>query len=118
MTAAATPLDSPWALVAVLGLGAITILTRGLFYLGGREWPLPAWLHQAFRHAPLAALVAVVVPEVVMHNGQLLCTWADARPYAAAAGVAYYLWRRGILGTIAVGMVVVIGLKLGLGLSG
>ena len=65
--------------------------------------------------APLAALAAVVVPEVVMTQGQLISTWRDARLFAAAAGAAYFWWRRGILGTILSGMAVLLPLRLGLG---
>jgi branched-subunit amino acid transport protein len=45
----------------------------------------------------------------------LISTWQDARLYAAAAGVAAYFWRRGVLTTILVGMAVYLPLRLGLG---
>ena len=103
------------ALVAVLGLTVITIVTRGFFFLTEREVPIPLWLRQGLRYAPLAAMAAVVVPEVVMLHGQLITTWQDARLYAVAAGAAWFWWRRGILGTILVGMAVLLPLRLGLG---
>jgi len=103
------------AVVTILGLGVITLLTRGFFLIPTREVPLPAWLKQGLRYAPLAALVAVVAPEVVMSNGELISTWKDARLYAAVAGSAYYFWRRGILGTILTGTAVMLALRLGLG---
>ena len=102
-------------IVAIVGLALITVLTRGFFFLSEREIPIPHWLRQGLRYAPLAALAAVVVPEVVMTGGQLIGTWQDARLYAAAAGAGYFWWRRGILGTILVGMAVLLPLKLGLG---
>ena len=102
-------------IVAIVGLAVITVLTRGFFFLSEREIPIPHWLRQGLRYAPLAALAAVVVPEVVMTGGQLIGTWQDARLYAAAAGAGYFWWRRGILGTILVGMAVLLPLKLGLG---
>ncbi len=101
--------------IAVLGLTAITVVTRGFFFLTEREIPIPEWLRQGLRYAPLAALVAVVLPEVVMTQGQLIATWRDARLFAAAAGAAYFWWRRGILGTILSGMAVLLPLRLGLG---
>ncbi|MBA4176096.1 MAG: branched-chain amino acid transporter [Leptothrix sp. (in: Bacteria)] len=103
------------AVVAVIGLTVITIVTRGFFFLTEREVPIPAWLRQGLRYAPLAAMAAVVVPEVVMSQGQLVATWQDARLYAVAAGAAWFWWRRGILGTIVVGMAVMLPLRLGLG---
>lgn len=101
--------------IAIVGLTAITLVTRGFFFLTEREIPIPAWLRQGLRYAPLAALAAVVVPEVVMTQGRLIDTLLDARIFAALAGAAYYFWRRGILGTIVVGMAVLLPLRLGLG---
>jgi branched-subunit amino acid transport protein len=101
--------------IAIVGLTAITIVTRGFFFLTEREIPIPAWLRQGLRYAPLAALAAVVVPEIVMTQGRLIATLLDARVFAAIAGAAYYFWRRGILGTILVGMAVLLPLRLGLG---
>jgi branched-subunit amino acid transport protein len=107
---------NPWeAALAIAGLAVITVVTRGFFFLTQREIPFPPWLMQGLRYAPLAALAAVVVPEIVMSQGQLIGTWQDARLYAAAAGGAYFWWRRGILGTILTGMAVLLPLRLGLG---
>ena len=104
-----------WGLLAILGLAALTILSRGFFFLTDRELPIPAWLTQGLRYAPLAALAAVVAPDVVLTQGQLIDTWQDARPYALAAGLATYFWRHNILATILVGMAVLLVLRLGLG---
>jgi branched-subunit amino acid transport protein len=101
--------------IAVFGLAVITLLTRGLFLIPEREVPLPAWLQQGLRYAPLAALVAVVAPEVVLTQGQLITTWMDARLPAAAVATAYFFWRRDILGTILSGTAVLLVLKLGFG---
>jgi len=103
------------AFITIVGLTVITIVTRGFFLISERELVLPDWVKRGLRYAPLAALAAVVVPEVVMSQGQLIGTWQDARLYAAAAGTAYFFWRGGILGTIVSGMVVLIPLKLLLG---
>jgi len=101
--------------IAVLGLALITIITRGFFLFPERELPMPAWLQQGLRYAPLAALVAVVAPEIVLTQGRLIDTWMDARLPAVAAATAYFYWRRDILGTILAGTSVLLVLKLGLG---
>ena len=103
------------AVITIVGLAVLTVLSRGFFFLSQREIPMPAWLQQGLRYAPLAAMAAVVVPEIVTHQGTLITTFKDARLYAAAAGAAWFFWRGGILGTIIVGMAVLLPLKLGLG---
>jgi branched-subunit amino acid transport protein len=104
-----------YAVVAILGLGVITVLTRAFFMIPERELPLPGWLKQGLRYAPLAALAAVVAPEIVMTKGELIDTWKDARLFGAAAATAYYFWRRSILGTILSGTAVLLVLRLGFG---
>ncbi len=109
-------MDTLQGVLAIAGLAALTVITRGFFFLGEREIPIPDWLRQGLRYAPLAALAAVVVPEIVMQQGRLIHTWQDARLYAAlAAAAAWFWWRRGILGTILAGMTVLLPLRLGLG---
>ncbi len=103
------------AVLGILGMAAITMITRSFFMIPDREIPLPQWVRDGLRYAPLAALAAVIVPEIVMTQGELIHTWKDARLYAAAVGTAYFFWKRGILGTIVSGTSVMLGLRLGLG---
>jgi branched-subunit amino acid transport protein len=103
------------ALIAVLGLALITIATRGFFLFPEREVPIPGWLQQGLRYAPLAALMGVIAPEVLLTQGALITTLMDARLPAVAVSTAYYFWRRDILGTILSGTAVLLALKLGLG---
>jgi len=102
-------------LLIIAGLTAITLLTRGFFLFTRREIPFPQWLREGLRYAPLAALAAVVLPELVLREGQLVGTPWDARLFAAAAGAAYFGWRRGMVGTIVVAMVVLLSLRVVLG---
>jgi branched-subunit amino acid transport protein len=107
---------SDWQIaLAIVGMGLITLLTRAFFLIPERELPLPDWVRSGLRYAPLAALAAVIVPEIVMSQGQLIDTWKDARLYATAVGSAYFFWKRGILGTIISGTAVMLALRLGLG---
>ena len=102
-------------MIAILGLALITLFTRSFFLFPERDLPLPGWLQQGLRYAPLAALVAVVAPEIVMTQGRLIGTWMDARLPAVLAATAYYYWRRDILGTIISGTAVMLAFRLGLG---
>lgn len=101
--------------IAMLGLTALTIVTRGFFFLSSREVPIPGWLRQGLRYAPLAAMAAVVVPQIITNDGRLITTLADARIYAALAGGAWFFWRRSIFGTLICGLVVLLALRHGLG---
>jgi len=106
-------------LLTILAMAGVTVLTRSFFFLSEREWELPDWAQRGLQYAPIAALAAVIIPEVVMAQGQLIHTWRDARLYAVAAGVAYFFWKRGagqaVLGTIVAGMAVYLPLHMGLG---
>lgn len=105
----------PWNLLTILALGVVTLVTRGFFFLSDKPWTLPHWAQRGLQYAPIAALSAVVLPEIVMSHGELISTWRDARPYAALVGAAWFFWRGGVLGTIVVGMAVYLPLHLGLG---
>lgn len=104
-----------WTLAVIVGMALISVLTRCFFFILDKPWGLPDWAHRALHYAPVAALSAVVIPEIVMTHGQLIATWQDARLYAAAAGAAWYFWRGGVLGTMLTGMAVYLPLHLGLG---
>ena len=104
-----------WTLWTILALGAVTVVTRGFFFLSNRPWQLPHWAQRGLQYAPIAALAAVVIPEIVADQGQLVQTWQDARLFSAAAGAAWFFWRGGVLGTILCGMAVYLPLRLGLG---
>jgi branched-subunit amino acid transport protein len=98
--------------IAILGLGLITVLTRSFFLIPKNELPMPMWLQQGLRYAPLAALSAVIAPEVLMSQGQFIHSWQDARLPAVLAASGYYFWRKGILGTILSGTAVLLFFRL------
>ena len=104
-----------WTLGVIVGLAVVTVVARSFFFISSQPWQLPDWAQRGLQYAPIAALSAVVIPEIITVQGELVSTLQDARLYAAAAGVAAYFWRRGVLTTILVGMAVYLPLRLGLG---
>lgn len=104
-----------WTLGVIVGLACVTVLTRCFFFMSDKPWHLPHWAQRGLQYAPIAALAAVVIPEIVMARGQLVDTWQDARLFAALAGMAWFSWKRGVLGTIVAGMAVYLPLHVGLG---
>lgn len=110
-------MNQPWwlTLITIAGLTVVTVVTRAFFLIANRELPLPDWLRRGLKYAPLAAIAAVVAPEVLMKDGHLIQTLADARVPAVLLASAWYFWKRSILGTIIVGMAVYLPLHIALG---
>ena len=104
-----------WTLATIVCLAAVTAIARSFFFISSKPWTLPAWVRRGLNYAPIAALAAVIVPEIVMAQGHLVGTWQDARLFSVAAGAAWFYWRRGAFGVIGVGMAVYLALHLGLG---
>jgi branched-subunit amino acid transport protein len=101
--------------LTTLGMAAIALGCRAFFLAPRRDLPMPSWLRDGLRHAPVAALVAVVAPELVMTQGHLIDTWRDPRIFGALAGLAFYAWQRSLFGTIVCGTAVMLALRFGLG---
>lgn len=97
----------------------MTVLTRSFFFISKTQWELPHWMQRGLQYAPIAALSAVIAPEILMTQGEFIATPWDARWFAVIAGGAFYLLRKGagqaVLGTILVGMLVYLPLHIGLG---
>ena len=104
-----------WTMAVIVGLAVVTVVTRSFFFMFDSEWKLPAWAERGLQYAPIAAMAAVVVPEVLMVQGQLISTWQDARIFGAATGTLVYWWKRDTLLTILLGMAVYLPLRLSLG---
>jgi branched-subunit amino acid transport protein len=103
-----------WTVLTIFGLAIVTVITRSFFFLSSKPWTLPDWVQRGLHYAPIAALAAVIAPEIVMTQGVLISTWQDARLFAALAGGAWFYWRGGVLGTILAGMAVYLPLHIGL----
>lgn len=74
-----TPLEL-WVLIGLLAL--VTLGARSFFVLLPRRWQPRGRVELALRHAPLAALLAIIAPEVTR---QLPVAWQQAQPLWAVA---------------------------------
>jgi len=101
--------------ITILGMAAVTALSRGFFLWSKRDVRLPDALQRALQVAPLAAIVAVLTPEIFMAHGELISTWRDARLLATVAATACYAWRPGVLGPLVAGLAAYMPLHVGLG---
>ena len=108
-----------WTLMVILGLTAVTVIARCFFFISERTWKLPPWAHRGLQFAPIAALVAVIMPDIVLLDGMMTAPWRDARVYAALAAAGFYFWQRRfnmvLPAAIVVGLLVYLPLRLGLG---
>ena len=102
-------------LITIIGLALITAITRGFFLYSNKSWQLPNWVNRGLHYAPIAALSAVILPEILITQGQLLGSWHDAKLIAGLVGAAIYFWRKSVLLTMSLGMAVYLPLHLGLG---
>lgn len=115
MNAPLPHLTDGWTLWVIVGLAVVTVVSRSFFFILDRSWQLPPWAQRGLQYAPIAALSAVIVPEVVMQQGAFIADWRNARLLAACAGVLAFYGRRDVLTTILLGMTVYLPLHIGLG---
>lgn len=102
--------DLDWGSAAawwgVGGLAVVTLFSRAIFLLPARTPQLPPWLWRGLAYAPLAALVALIVPELRPVPG--LAPWRDPRAWAVAAALAVHVWRRNVHAPILAGTLVLL----------
>lgn len=88
--------------ITVLLAGLITFAIRYSFIGAGERFAPPQWFTRALRFVPIAALTALVWPDLFIIGGAV--TLADPRGMAGLVA-AIVIWRtRSVLSTIVVGM--------------
>jgi branched-subunit amino acid transport protein len=90
-----------------LSLIIIGVLTFGLrlgFIALADRVSMPAWFERGLRFVPVAALTAILVPEILKPAGTLDLSLGNARLLAGALAVVVAWRTKNVLLTIAVGM--------------
>lgn len=107
MSSQAVPatLDSVYVLLAIGALMLCSIITRAGYLLFGDRLPLPDSVRRALRYAPVAALVAIIVPDLLPWDGTSGIVLDMRLPAAAVAAIVMVRSRSAML-TIVVGMLV------------
>ena len=91
-----------WAVVVMV---ACAFVTRAGYMLVGSYLPLPDGVRRALRYAPLAALTAIIVPDMLpWHPG--VGPVFDFKLLAGIAGALVFLRTRNSTLVIVVGMIV------------
>jgi branched-subunit amino acid transport protein len=97
--------------LTVLAAGLATFLIRYSFIGAAGRVNAPEWFRRMLRFVPIAALTALIWPDLLLEAGQLHITLANPRLIAGliAAAVAWYT--RNIFFTIGAGMLALWGLQ-------
>ncbi len=88
----------------IAGLTAVTLASRSLFLTLGERVRLPARLQHGLRYAPACALVALVVPQLVLVGPAAQLSLANAQLAAAVLAAVVMRARANMLAAMAVGM--------------
>jgi len=96
-------LDSLYVLGAIALLVLCSAITRTSYFLFGDRMPLSEGVRKALRYAPTAALVGIVIPEILpWHSGML--PELDAKVFAAIFAVLLFLRTQSTVLVIVGGM--------------
>lgn len=88
-----------------VGAGLITFAIRLSFIaLAGRYQP-PSWFVVLLPFVPIAALTALIAPDLLMVAGQFNVGFDNPRFWAGLVAIAVAAWRKNILLTIGCGFV-------------
>jgi|SRR5688572_5325661 branched-subunit amino acid transport protein len=92
--------------VVIVGLALTTFLTRTSFLLAGSRLRLNHRVEVALRHAPVCTLMAIIVPDVLLHGGAAFdYSPLNPRLIGVVAAGLWLCWSRNILGCLASGMI-------------
>lgn len=100
-----------WLTIAVLVVA--TAVTRSGFWLVGHHITIPKRVQEMLRYAPACALAAIIAPDLLMvGEGAPVVDLLNPKLAGAVAATLYYLWRKSMIETIIVGMVVFTALRV------
>ena len=90
----------------VVGMALVTVLIRYPVLAMSERIRFSDRFLQMLRYIPPAVLTAIVAPAVLMPAGELSFSYTNARLIGAIAAIAIGVWRKNLLLTIGVGMLV------------
>jgi len=97
--------------LAIAGLAAVTLGTRSFFLAFGARLALPSQVQSSLRYAPVCALIALIVPQVLETGGVLQLSIANPRLWGAAVAAAVMFKRGDMLASMSAGMAVFLLLR-------
>jgi branched-subunit amino acid transport protein len=98
--------------LAIVGVALTGVVTRCSFLILGERLRLPPLIEQALRHAPAAALGAIIAPALLLTGTHVELAPGNHRLLAALVAAAVIWWTRSILWTIVAGLAAFTALRL------
>lgn len=89
---------------AIIGLALVTIFTRNFFLVLGDRLRLPPRVAHALRYAPACALAGLIVPEVLLQQGQLITSITHPPLWGALAALIVMSVTRNMVSAMVMGM--------------
>jgi len=93
-----------WLWLTLIVVGILTYLQRLLFLGSGDDRPGDTLLRRGLRFVPASVLVALIVPDLLVVEGSLLISPANARLIAGLIAIVVAWRTRSILWTLLSGM--------------
>lgn len=98
--------------MGIIGLGVMTLVTRAGLLLWPHPVKLPQRLERALRFAPMAAMVAIVVPSVLYLKSGAMIGFLDPKLFACAACLLAWWASRQMAAVMSAGLAVYVIAKL------
>ena len=94
-----------WEIYLVIALLSLaTAITRSGFAVFGNRVDMPPRVRAALRFAPACALAAIIVPDLLLLDGQLQLSLDNHKLLAGAVAIVFHLYKKDMLLTILFGM--------------
>ncbi|CAM3757127.1 AzlD domain-containing protein [Polynucleobacter antarcticus] len=94
--------------ISFFGLMLVTLITRGFFLLAGSKFHISESVHEFLRYAPTAALIAIVLPELIFMKQTTSQVFElnlySPQFFGGIAAVMGFLLTKSMLATIFFGM--------------
>lgn len=96
--------DNDTYVLAVIGLLTLcSLITRAGYFVFGNRIPLTEGVRRALRYAPPAALIGIIVPEILPWS-EGVHAFVDVRLLAVLVAIAVYVRTRSTVAVIVSGM--------------
>lgn len=101
--------------VLILGMFAVTFSVRYVLFAVAGRVHFPPWLSTGLGFVPPVVLTAIIVPAVLIPQGELWLSWRNLWLLAGLFSALVALVRKDLLTTIVAGMLCFMLLRFGLG---